>query len=146
MAQKDILDEIKARYPYMSKSHKKIADYCLEHYQEAAFLTAGKLGKKLQLSEATVVRFALSVGLEGGYPAFQNALSMCIKERIESGNTLAKTREYTLVQQQLKALEENVMLLERELKETRAALDLCLAQKEKITQNIRALEQAWYLD
>ena len=57
----------------MSKGHKKIAEYILDHYDKAAFMTASKLGSIVGVSESTVVRFATELGFEG-YPEMQKAL------------------------------------------------------------------------
>ena len=48
------------RLPKLSKGHKKIAEYILNHYDKAAFMTASKLGNIVGVSESTVVRFATS--------------------------------------------------------------------------------------
>lgn len=56
-----------------SKGQKRIADYIVNSYDEAAFMTAAKLGETVGVSESTVVRFAYSIGLDG-YPALQEAL------------------------------------------------------------------------
>ena len=42
----------------MSKGQKLIAEYILNNYDKAAFMTAAKLGEKWGVSESAVVRFA----------------------------------------------------------------------------------------
>ena len=74
----DIIELIKERYTKMSKSHKKIAAYIMDHYDHAVFMTAAQLGKEVEISESTVVRFASGLGFEG-YPEFQHALEAWIK-------------------------------------------------------------------
>ena len=54
----DIISRINEKYAAMSKGHKAIATYIMEHYDQAAFMTAAKLGGELGISESTVVRFA----------------------------------------------------------------------------------------
>ena len=76
-----VLTRIEDSYLELSKSHKKIADYILENYEKAAFLTAAKLGEATNISVSTVVRFATSLGYEG-YPEFQDALRETIKGRL----------------------------------------------------------------
>lgn len=61
------------KLPKLSKGHKKIAEYILNHYDKAAFMTASKLGNIVGVSESTVVRFATELGFEG-YPEMQRAL------------------------------------------------------------------------
>ena len=48
----------------LSKGHRKIAEYIVEHYDKAVFMTASKLGEKVGVSESTVVRFASAMGYE----------------------------------------------------------------------------------
>lgn len=48
----------------MSKGHKAIADYILEHFDQAVFMTAARLGETLGISESTVVRFAAGIGYD----------------------------------------------------------------------------------
>lgn len=69
--------------PEFSKGQKRIADYILRSYDEAAFMTAAKLGDTVGVSESTVVRFAYSLGLDG-YPALQEALQEMIRHRLTS--------------------------------------------------------------
>lgn len=81
--QYDILSRISERYTKMSKSHKVIANYVSEHYDQAVFMTAAKLGETLGISESTVVRFAMSIGYDG-YPQLQKALEDCVKGKLSS--------------------------------------------------------------
>ena len=81
--QYDVLSRISERYSKMSKSHKAIATYISEHYDQAVFMTAAKLGETLGISESTVVRFADRIGYEG-YPEFQKALEECVKGKLNN--------------------------------------------------------------
>lgn len=79
----DVLLRIEEKYPKMSKSHKAIATYISENYDQAVFMTAAKLGKTLGISESTVVRFAASLGYDG-YPMLQKALEDCVKGKLNN--------------------------------------------------------------
>ncbi len=81
--QYDVLSRIQNRYDRMSKSHKVIAGYILEHYDQAVFMTAARLGETLRISESTVVRFASGLDYEG-YPEFQKALEACVRGKLSS--------------------------------------------------------------
>ena len=70
---KSILHTIERNMPTFSKGQKRIADYILQNYDKAAFMTASKLGKLSGVSESTVVRFASELGYDG-YPSMQRAL------------------------------------------------------------------------
>ncbi len=81
--QYDVLDRIREQYKGMSKGHKKIASFILEHYDQAVFMTAARLGDALRISESTVVRFAAGIGYRG-YPEFQRALEECVQNKLSS--------------------------------------------------------------
>ncbi|MBR2132186.1 MAG: MurR/RpiR family transcriptional regulator [Oscillospiraceae bacterium] len=80
---KDILHRIQANISSYSKGQKRIASYILSDYDKAAFMTASKLGKLVDVSESTVVRFALVLGYDG-YPAMQKALQEMVRSRLTS--------------------------------------------------------------
>jgi len=69
------------KFPRMSKSHKAIAAYIADHYEEAVFMTAAKLGETIGVSESTVVRFATGIGYDG-YPEFQRVLEEWVKNKL----------------------------------------------------------------
>lgn len=79
----DVISKINAGYASMSKGHKAIAGYIKEHYEQAVFMTAAKLGKELGISESTVVRFASGIGYEG-YPEFQKALENWVRDKLSA--------------------------------------------------------------
>ncbi len=81
--QYDILSRISENYDKMSKSHKAIANFISQHYEQAVFMTAAKLGETLGISESTVVRFASGIGYDG-YPKFQKALEECVQSKLSS--------------------------------------------------------------
>lgn len=80
---KDILQLIQSNMPTFSKGQKRIAAFIQESYDKAAFMTASKLGKTVNVSESTVVRFAAELGYEG-YPAMQRALQEMIRTKLTS--------------------------------------------------------------
>ena len=69
----DILTLIQNGMVHFSKGQKLIANYIMNSYDKAAFMTASKLGKTVNVSESTVVRFAVELGYDG-YPSMQRAL------------------------------------------------------------------------
>ncbi len=77
---------IAAREASFSKGQRRIAQYVVEHYDEAAFMTAQRLGEVVGVSESTVVRFAAELGLDG-YPELQKAVQEMLRSRL---NTLQR--------------------------------------------------------
>ncbi|MDP2843574.1 MAG: N-acetylmannosamine kinase, partial [Acetobacterium sp.] len=67
---RDFFSAIKKCYPKLSKSHKLIADFMLSHYESVAEMSAVTVAKSVGVSEATVVRFSVTLGFEG-YPEFR---------------------------------------------------------------------------
>lgn len=88
----DALKIIKSKLPSLSKGQKQIANYILNHYEKAAYMTASRLAGEVGISESTVVRFAIELGFEG-YPELQRSLKELIKtkltalQRMEIANT-----------------------------------------------------------
>ena len=62
-----ILETIRRLYPQLTRSQKRLADFIAVSYQEAAFMTASRLARRLALNEATVIRFSQRLGYTG-YP------------------------------------------------------------------------------
>ncbi|MBQ4631231.1 MAG: MurR/RpiR family transcriptional regulator [Clostridia bacterium] len=77
----NIIEKLETIKPTLSKSQKRIADFIAQHYDQAAFMTAAKLGENAGVSESTVVRFATELGY-GGYPEFQHVLREIIKNKL----------------------------------------------------------------
>ena len=80
---RDILTVIQENMSTFSKGQKRIANYILESYDKAAFMTASRLGKTVSVSESTVVRFAAELGYDG-YPSMQRSLQKMIRNRLTS--------------------------------------------------------------
>ena len=80
---KDILTHIQENMTSFSKGQKLIANFILSSYDKAAFMTASKLGKTVNVSESTVVRFAAELGYDG-YPSMQKALQEMIRNKLTS--------------------------------------------------------------
>lgn len=78
-----VISRIDTRYAKMSKSHKAISSFILDHYEQAVFMTAARLGETVGVSESTVVRFASGIGYSG-YPEFQEALEEWVKDKLNA--------------------------------------------------------------
>ena len=90
--EKNILSLINADNVKFSKGQRLIARYIADNYDKAAFMTAGKLGKTVGVSESTVVRFATELGYEG-YPEMRKALQELVRSRLTSVQRIAAARE-----------------------------------------------------
>ena len=79
----DILTTIHDQLRSFSKGQKLIANYILQSYDKAAFMTASRLGKTVGVSESTVVRFAVELGFDG-YPSMQRTLQELVRNKLTS--------------------------------------------------------------
>ncbi len=79
----DILTLLQNKSISLSKGQQRIAKYIAESYDKAAFMTASKLGKTVNVSESTVVRFAVELGYDG-YPEMQKAMQEMVLNRLTS--------------------------------------------------------------
>ena len=104
--EQDILFRIQNGYQTFSKGQKKIADYILEHYDKAAFMTAYKLGKEVSTSESTVVRFATELGCEG-YASFQKELQEIIRNKLTAVQRMEVATNQIGEQETLKTVMES---------------------------------------
>ena len=83
LMKQDILSLLETKAVSFSKGQKRIAQYLIESYDKAAFMTANRLGKTVGVSESTVVRFAVELGFDG-YPSMQKAMQEMVVNRLTS--------------------------------------------------------------
>lgn len=81
LARMDFSQILSENYKNLTKSEKQIADYLRKNQDESAFLSAGELAARLDLSEATLVRFARSLGFDS-YPAMREVLQENFRRRV----------------------------------------------------------------
>jgi DNA-binding MurR/RpiR family transcriptional regulator len=83
----DVSQVIGEHFAKLTKSEKRIANYFNKYQDEAAFLAAGEIAHRLNLSEATLVRFARSLGFNS-YPAMRTVLQDNFRHRVTHSNRL----------------------------------------------------------
>ena len=88
----DVLTSIHKNMSSFSKGQKRIAAYIESAYDKAAFMTANKLGKMVNVSESTVVRFAVELGFDG-YPSMQKALQDMVRNKLTSVQRIEVTND-----------------------------------------------------
>jgi len=79
-------------YQQLTKSEKQIANYIRKNQEESAFLSAAELADRLGLSEATIVRFARTVGFDS-YPAMREVLQENFRRRVTHSTRLQSRLE-----------------------------------------------------
>ena len=88
----DMIDRLNQSGKRLSKGHRKIAQYIVEHYDKAVFMTASRLGECVGVSESTVVRFASAMGYEG-YPQLQRSLQELVSHRLTANQRFEMSTE-----------------------------------------------------
>lgn len=80
---------LEEHYPHLTKSERRIAAHVLADYNQVAFASAAELAHRLELSEATIVRFAQSLGFSG-FPEFRQHLQELFVARVDHAAQLRK--------------------------------------------------------
>ena len=88
----DLLLKLNQAYKSLSKGQKQLANYIMENYDRAAFITASKMGRIVGVSESTVVRFAYALGYDG-YPELQKSLQELIRNKLTSVQRIQLTSD-----------------------------------------------------
>ncbi|MFJ8244742.1 MurR/RpiR family transcriptional regulator [Peribacillus asahii] len=88
----NVYQNIAGQIGEMSKSHVKIATYILENQTTVPFLTVGKLAKMAGVSDATVVRFATSLGYSG-YPEMQQYMQSSVQQQLTTTDRLKMSQK-----------------------------------------------------
>ncbi|MGN0633327.1 MAG: MurR/RpiR family transcriptional regulator [Oscillospiraceae bacterium] len=130
--EKDLFTLISDQMTSLSKGHKLIASYILEHYDKAAFMTAQKLGQTVGVSESTVVRFASMLGFDG-YPALQRSLQELMRNKLTAVQRIEVSNDRLSGEDILK------QVLTRDIEKIRLTLEE--TSKEDFTRAVNAIEQ-----
>ena len=121
MMNRDILTLIQENMHTFSKGQKRIANFILESYDKAAFMTASRLGKRVNVSESTVVRFAAELGFDG-YPDMQRSLQKMIRNRLTSVQRIEVTNDrigdqdllYSVLQSDMEKIRQTLEEMDRD--------------------------------
>lgn len=113
----NVIKNIQDNYSKLSKGQKIIAEYMINQYDKAAFMTAASLGKNLNISESTVVRFANALGYSG-YKELQRELQELIRNKLTTVQRLNLSENYSKNEHTIaKVMEKDVENLRKTLSE-----------------------------
>jgi DNA-binding MurR/RpiR family transcriptional regulator len=76
-------DRIRTIYEHLSPGYRRIADFLLTYYQDAAFMTAAAVAKAATVDTALVVRFAQRLGYPG-YPELISDVQEDVKRDLKT--------------------------------------------------------------
>jgi DNA-binding MurR/RpiR family transcriptional regulator len=85
----DFRQELEGHLADLTKSQRSIASYLLANHDEAAFLSAADLAERLNVSEATIVRFAKAIGYNG-FPEMRRHLQELFRVRATPASRLQR--------------------------------------------------------
>ncbi len=97
----DLIKVIQNNYNSLSKGQKLIAEYIMDNYDKAAFMTAATLGETVGVSESTVVRFANTLGYDG-YRKLQKELQELIKNKLTTVQRISLSKDFSDYENALK--------------------------------------------
>lgn len=112
----DLSEIINSARPKLSKGQRRIVEYITEHPEEAAYMTAAKLGNVAGVSESTVVRFAIELGFSG-YPELHRAMQESLQKSLTSVQRVRVSNDRLPDDGLLEAV------LERDIAQIRATLE-----------------------
>lgn len=141
----DIITRINDHYGKMSKSQKAISSFIYDHYDQAVFMTAAKLGDTVGVSESTVVRYAMYIGYSG-YPEFQKDLEEWVQNKINSvqkigakyGRSSQSEILTSVLQADIEKIQDTIHNLAPAAFET--AVDIILEAKTVYVMGVRSCE------
>lgn len=81
---------LKEKNVFLTPSQRKLMQYILSHDEESVFSNIEDLAKKVDVSEATVVRLSKALGFKG-FPEFQRELRLLFKNKLTTTSRLQKT-------------------------------------------------------
>jgi len=117
MKYNDLIKVIQKEYTKLSKGHRLIAEYLINHYDTAAFMTTASLGETVGVSESTVVRFANVLGYEG-YRELQKELQELVKSKLTTVQRISLSSEFENFENALReVIKKDIHNIESILKE-----------------------------
>ena len=138
--EKYVLERLKENYESLTGSQKSIGKYMIDHIEEVPFLSAIELGERAGFSDATIIRFARSIGYEG-YSDLKNAI-------------IVETRQIATPDERvLKSLSDlkdsgdmGLRVAERDLKNLQAfILEISIEKIEKTVELIYASDTIYFI-
>jgi len=96
----------------LSPSFTRVAEFCLDHYTEVAFMTVSELARTVDVDAATIVRFAQRLGYPG-YPELQDEIREEVKKQLYALERVIPTssKPDALMSAALKQMQRNLEVM-----------------------------------
>lgn len=91
-AKKDLFDKIIKVYPMLSPKKRRVADFIIKDHKKIFLMTAKEIAQECQVSEPTIIRFAVDLGFSG-YMEFVQYMKGLLHIELTSVDRLAKARQ-----------------------------------------------------
>ena len=88
-AKKDLFDKIISVYPALSPKKKRVAELIMKDYKRIFLMTGKEIAEKCQVSEPTIIRFAVDLGFSG-YAEFLQYMKGLLHTELTSVERLTK--------------------------------------------------------
>lgn len=110
--------QLRKKALHLTRSQRKLLEYVLSHDDESIFLNVGDLAKKVEVSEATVVRLSKALGFKG-FPEFQKELRLFFRNKLTTTARLQKTIKKVTTEGDIltKVLQSDVRNIDETLKQ-----------------------------
>ncbi|MBX3001764.1 MAG: MurR/RpiR family transcriptional regulator [Caldilineaceae bacterium] len=121
--------KIREYYEHLSPSYRRVADFVMSHYYEAAFMTAAQLADAVDVDTTTVVRFSQRLGYNG-YPELLQDIRKQVKNEIYSvyePQTLSQNDPAALFKLQIEQDDNNLrqILIQNPPEHLQAVAEVC---------------------
>lgn len=74
----NVINNIQSKYPILSKTQKRIADYIINDPYKACFLSLNQLSNEISVTETTLINFSKKIGFEN-FSQLKNELQIYVK-------------------------------------------------------------------
>lgn len=139
----NLIKNIQNKFNELSKGQKLIADFIINNYDKAAFMTAFDLGETVGVSESTVVRFAITLGYTG-YKELRKELHELVKNKLTTVQRISMTDKYssnsnalrTVMQKDVENIQSTIN--EIDFSKFKEAIDMILKAKHVYILGLRS--------
>ncbi len=84
----DLIESIKQNTASFTPAQRKVAEFIMKHLEDVAFMSASTFGRKVGVSESTVVRFSQLLGYKG-FPELKEAVREIVMRRLDTSRRLS---------------------------------------------------------
>ncbi len=107
-AKKDLFDKIIKVYPMLSPKKRRVADFIIKDHKKIFLMTAKEIAQECQVSEPTIIRFAVDLGFSG-YMEFVQYMKGLLHIELTAVDRLLKASRQSVEESTLKRYCQNAI-------------------------------------